>query len=603
MSANRTAQKVLILGGGGMVGVEVAREAARELRPREIVISALTSAEVDEAIQQLRAENETRGWGIEFTAAPGDIFLPQALQGSSRAELVEKKELFDQLFDDIFSSSADAFRTSALHELISVHQPDVVVDCINTATAISYQDVFTTSRKVKVMLDRLEEDRKLEGDSLDAFVLAIRSLLIAQGVPQIVRHILYLHQSLSESSVRIYVKVGTTGTGGMGINIPYTHSEDKPSATLLSKSAIGFAHTGLLFLLARTPGLLVDGQEKLGTLIKEVKPGAMIGFRRLGDSHVKLPGEDGRRRPAYLLEPLEEPLKDQLQPRRGHTEFGGLGGREVPVRIVGADTGENGFFSIGEFLAITYPRQMEYVTPEEVARTAVLEIIGAATGRDVLSAIDGAITEPSYRAGILRDQAARELDRLESILENESDDFIPSIALGQLGPPRLSKLLIEAFLLKAGCGTSAFDELASISPDAMQEKVEAYLSSHPRVASLIVTIGIPILRGEGGEHRIARGPRLNIPVPRPDGAPHQLHDDAVERFARQGWVDLRKQNFAVWQERVRRIAGARADLVEQGSAGFARTNYMPEEFVPGEVVGYLLANETDESGMAGFRLF
>ena len=63
----------------------------------------------------------------------------------------------------------------------------------------------------------------------------------------------------------------------------------------------------------------------------------------------------------------------------------------------------NGFFSIGEFQAITYPRQMEYVTPEEVARTVVLEIMGASTGRDVLAAIDGAITEPSYRAGVLRD--------------------------------------------------------------------------------------------------------------------------------------------------------------------------------------------------------
>ena len=97
--------------------------------------------------------------------------------------------------------------------------------------------------------------------------------MIAQGVPQIVRHILFLHRALENSSVRVYVKVGTTGTGGMGINIPYTHSEDKPSAQLLSKSAIGFAHTGLLFLLARTPGV---------SIIKEIKPGAMIGFKRPG---------------------------------------------------------------------------------------------------------------------------------------------------------------------------------------------------------------------------------------------------------------------------------------------------------------------------------
>ena len=107
------------------------------------------------------------------------------------------------------------------------------------------------------------------------------------------------------------------------------------------------------------------------------------------------------------------------------------------------DTGENGFFCIGEFQAITYPRQMEYVTPEEVARTAVLEILGASTGRDVLAAIDGAITEPSYRAGILRDHACRELDAIEGALSG-GKDFLPSVAIGQLGPPRLSKLLFEA---------------------------------------------------------------------------------------------------------------------------------------------------------------
>src|SRR3546814_2041559 len=45
----------------------------------------------------------------------------------------------------------------------------------------------------------------------------------------------------------------SSGTGGMGLNIPYTHSEEKPSRVLLSKSALAGAHSLLLFLLARTP--------------------------------------------------------------------------------------------------------------------------------------------------------------------------------------------------------------------------------------------------------------------------------------------------------------------------------------------------------------
>ena len=55
----------------------------------------------------------------------------------------------------------------------------------------------------------------------------------------------------------MYLKVGTTGTGGMGLNIPYTHSEDKPSRKLLAKNETAFGHTGLLFLLARTPNSLM----------------------------------------------------------------------------------------------------------------------------------------------------------------------------------------------------------------------------------------------------------------------------------------------------------------------------------------------------------
>ena len=56
----------------------------------------------------------------------------------------------------------------------------------------------------------------------------------------------------------------------MGFNIPYTHSEDKPSKKLLAKNEAAFGHTGLLFLLARTPD---------APIVKEVKPAAMIGYR------------------------------------------------------------------------------------------------------------------------------------------------------------------------------------------------------------------------------------------------------------------------------------------------------------------------------------
>lgn len=600
MSAARAADRVLILGGAGMVGIEVAREAARHLSPSKIVLSGLTQREVEESLEVLRADKREYGWDVELDGESGDIFIPESLQGHRRSELTGRRELFDVLFSDIFSPEQGSHRDSALYALLERHRPDVVVDCINTATAISYQDSYTVSRRVKHMLDRLEEERDL-GDQLPEFISSVRELIIAQGVPQITRHILVLHQALRDSSVRVYVKVGTTGTGGMGINIPYTHSEDKPSATLLSKSAIGFAHTGLLFLLARTPGgETADGPAAQGTMVKEVKPGAMIGFRRLGVTHVRLSGPDGGRQLGFLLHNREVPLDGSIDPREPFENYSRFEDRDVPVQMVGADTGENGFFSIGEFQAITYPRQMEYVTPEEVARTAVLEILGTSTGRDVIAAIDGAITEPSYRAGILRDKARRELERLEAAIEGT--EVLPSIAVGHLGPPRLSKLLIESWLIRAAAQSDVIEQLQKIEAGEMLERIESYLEQNPRVGSLITTIGIPILRERNGAVVLVRGPRLNIPVARPDGQPTPLDSAAIERFAGMGWVDLRRTNMEQWKRTLERIAGSQPDIAGSGSSSFRRASYLPEEFSPGDVVGWILANEADEQGMVGHRI-
>ena len=297
---------------------------------------------------------------------------------------------------------------------------------------------------------------------------------------------------------------------------------------------------------------------------------------------------------------LEEPVGPLLTTRQPAEQYGKFEQRDVPLKIIGADTGENGFFSIGEFRAITYPRQMEYVTPEEVARTAVLEILGASTGRDVLGAIDGAITEPSYRAGVLREQAIRQMEMLE---RTAADDILPSIAVGHLGPPKLTKLLTEAFLIREAAETDDIDRIFSLTAKELQMRVEMYLEANPRIVSLIVTIGIPLLRH--GKHKLllTRGPRLNIPPTPPDGSPVPIDEISLERYARTGWVDLRLPNFDLWRERIDRLSHSQPDIVSQGSAAFDLGKYSSDRFIPGEVVGWLLTNEIDEQGLVGHRLF
>src|SRR5690606_510669 len=176
---------------------------------------------------------------------------------------------------------------------------------------------------------------------------------------------------------------------------------------------------------------------------------------------------------------------------------------DLVVSVV--DTGENGVFTRGEFGAITALGQMEFVTPEEIAHTIALEIRGANTGRDVVGALDGAVLEPSYKAGTLRSVALHHLAALESEAE------LPSVALGRLGPPELSKLLFEAQLLRECFGTlehTLADGARPRTAEELSEIVSARLSRSP-VRTLAPSIGIPILSADG--RTLLRGPRINVP--------------------------------------------------------------------------------------------
>ena len=97
-----------------------------------------------------------------------------------------------------------------------------------------------------------------------------------------------LYGGMMDAGTRAYFKVGTSGTGGMGLNVPYTHSEEKPSRVLLSKSAMAGAQSMLLFLMARTPG---------APITKEIKPAAAIAWKKIAHGPIYR-----GRKPIYLVE-------------------------------------------------------------------------------------------------------------------------------------------------------------------------------------------------------------------------------------------------------------------------------------------------------------
>ena len=555
-------QCIMALGGAGLVGSQVVREIARELEPKRIVVASLFRREVREFLRDARREFPQ----IEFVGAWGDIFVRDEFTMERRRRLLMSRIYREELYEDLFGDINAAYERSALAQLIHRYEPNVLVDCINTATAISYQDVESLSKQTHDILEQVRQAVDHQDlNTLDKLGKAIERnvsvLLISQSTAQLIRHVQIIHRAMSEVGTRLYLKIGTTGTGGMGLNIPYTHSEDKPSAKLMRKNAMAFAHTGLMFLMARTPG---------GPMVKELKPAAMIGYRKVSYQTVKVRG-----RPQMRYENRTEQLDGRLTLRGDENIYERLG----KLQMAGVDTGENGFFARGEFETITYINQMEFVTPEEIAHQAVLEIKGSNTGYDVIGAIDSSVMTPSYRAGVLRQTA---LDKLARI---EEETHSHSVALGQLGPPELSKLLYEAHLLKLNYGT--LEAVISTPASEIAETLFSYLLEHDTLRTTITSIGVPILAPDG--RSLLRGPRVNIPESIYHEVP--IGENNVNAWARKGWVDLRPLSFVEWQERFRLMQRSQHMLHTRGSSSITMKTYLPDTIEIGAIVAWIFINE------------
>ena len=179
--------------------------------------------------------------GVQTCALPicGNIFVRQSLKDTPREEILRNDELRAMLIEDMLDElSEKVIRRSTVFQLVKKFRPGVIIDCINSATAIAYQDIFQSARNLLSQLGRPKPSD--DGRSLR---LSAEMLICTLYTPQLIRHVQLLYRSMHATGTHIYVKIGTSGTGGMGLNIPYTHSEEKPSSVLLGKSAIAGAHT------------------------------------------------------------------------------------------------------------------------------------------------------------------------------------------------------------------------------------------------------------------------------------------------------------------------------------------------------------------------
>jgi len=551
-------KNALVLGGFGLVGSNVCRELIAH-EPARLVVASLRKEEAEQAVADLKAEFPTSK--TKLFPAWGNIFLRadwlHENGGARSIVLADPKQrrrlvadVVDELDEDILSSSLLFQLIQGKATGLDGSPAHILVDAINTSTAVAYQNIFSSARNLHHLIDENEADTNWPEE--------IESLLSSLYIPQLVRHIQIMHEAMIQAGTEAYIKIGTAGTGGMGLNIPYTHGEEKPSRVLMSKAALAGAQSLLTFLMARTPG----GPH----IVKEIKPSALIAWKEIGFGPIRRGGKD------FLLFDCPPDMAVALD-ADGSLESNGDYGKDTGdvLEAVYINTGENGLFAAGDFAAITALGQMEFVTPEEIAGNVIAELTGGNTGKDIVAALDGAVMGPTFRAGWLREAA---LNRLKHLSEEHGE----SVAFEILGPPRMSKLLFESYLLKQIYGNlrAVLDDKA----EDMSTKANTFLEDNPKVRQQIISIGLPILLPDG--KNILRGPVLK------------------SDNAHNGWVDLTQENMTMWQTRIKGILAMLKEQLEGDSSSRHDRVYPSlrdwvedDRFDIGEMVAWISINEDE----------
>jgi hypothetical protein len=611
--------RVLLLGGSGLVGTAIARRLTMlqpALRPSRIIVASMLQEQTEETIDRLNQLQQScfSHSLIEFIPEWGDIFVRSEFAHTPREELLQnhRKELLEDMYDD-FSS---AYERSYLVKILRKHRPNVLIDSVNTATGLSYQNAFDAAIKVRQTLASNNVHQEQETCQHGNISEDAERLLLTQSVPALVRHIQILSKASEEINLENYMKVskylleslackpsayglifcnyyqnqvGTTGTGGMGLNLPFTHSEGRPSNLILAKNEAGFGHSGLLYLWGQTPG---------APAVHEIKPAAAIGYRDIDVHNVT-----DRFKNQYIRQPrlMNLTKEKSLNVRENESDYAKL----QPMAAVTVDMGENGFMTADEFRILSAPGSMEMISPEEIAEVCVQELLGIGTGHNILASIRSSVLGPGFRAGVSRTYAENLFDDLEEVSVSTKASTVPSVALGRLGPPQLSKILFEAHMLKLFFGDNSLKKLADCdnihelsqklslqAREAVQVQSDSFDGSItiPSITHVAPSIGVPVLLHN---NELVRGANITIPEPRGYYSSFEMTESTIRQCAQNGWIDLTTSNLEQWRLRARHILSEPEETNK--SAVCIGFRYNPDgnrnEINPAAIASWILAGE------------
>ena len=286
----------------------------------------------------------------------------------------------------------------------------------------------------------------LEPGALNALITEVKPTTIINGInlatlysgngsngyDQLIQFYVELYKTLIELGAPVrYLHLGTTGSGGLGFNIPFTHGDKVEEYPIIRKAACAGISTALLTMLSRSfPNNMVE--------VSEVKPGLII----FSDSM----------------------SRDTWQ----------------GVSLALADGGENGKYTYEELALVT--STMGFTSAKVLAEDIVSVLRGetkqvTVIAHDTVSAMNAAIVSPKPTNEKVLQTMLKELRTARG------DTYI--IATGDLGPPSLTRDLLLAHGIVYGLSMYTTYE-AFLATNISLAKTFEYIESTNKVLATFI---------------------------------------------------------------------------------------------------------------------
>lgn len=365
-----------------------------------------------------------------------------------RTEKINSKSTIEYEYGDLYqvttiTNMVDVYSTF-LYKVCARWDIDIIIDCINSAAVLGEQ--LDDLNKQIINYERPDNSLNVY-EKINNFIITLKEVY-------------------REFNLIKYIKVSTTGLGGMGLNMGYTHGDTQGfclSPDILGKLQVAGAFHQLLWALNHTPDYNIS----------VIIPAACIGWENISNE----------RMPTCK----EEVIKSAI-------DLGQFTGKitlctvDNEIDVTQVYLGENNSYAREEVALLTQVNQMEFISKETIAKIVVEDLLGENTKYNLLNTMDYSMIGPSYNDFYLREDLIKQLDT------KAKDTSVESLITNNLGR-EVSKDICELFIIKqllAG-DIDKIDNILCMDEKIIQKQIKEFLNEYTDYKSYFLSANYGIL--------------------------------------------------------------------------------------------------------------